>query len=378
MKTRTFVALLSATALPALASPSAPPPAPVVTISAGAESLSIWPYTASDYSGAPSDPVNLVFLDTDPRAIRQALMALDNHRPAFAGLPTADCSWIDAMGNEQTAYGAPEGWVGGEVQLACTNPAQPLGYPFRVHLRLFRIGRHVLGGAHFEIQIPGTAEHEVLHWDLARNFVAFDVARTGTLRTAPTAVGLGTPGAFRAVRRPVFDALVGMGASGLLTSLGLVAPATPGADVPIPTNAQASVLDSAAAFDSDQSDLRTAVDVNYNVVVPKPFCSNGPNDFVRLQGPLHLAMRVHTTPSGKYDRFYTVSGMLRVTPLAPGGAASDALISEVHRAVLTDDRDQVVEQVSQVLLSHPQQLLVRSFASGQIDRAFSAVSCGQP
>ena len=82
------------------------------------------------------------------------------------------------MGYEQAAYADPEGWVGGAVQLACVQPGAPLGSPFRFHIRLFRSGEHTLGNAHFEFLIPGTAEHEVLSWDLAREFVTYDMGRT--------------------------------------------------------------------------------------------------------------------------------------------------------------------------------------------------------
>ena len=41
--------LVLAVAVPAFAGESAPPPAGVVTISAGSEQLSLWPFTTSNY-----------------------------------------------------------------------------------------------------------------------------------------------------------------------------------------------------------------------------------------------------------------------------------------------------------------------------------------
>ena len=102
--------------------------------------------------------------------------------------------------------------MGGAVQLACVQPGAPFGSPFRLHLRLFRSREHTLGGAHLEFLIPGTAEHEVLSWDLAREFVSFDMARTGLLTAAPSAVELIPAGAFRAVRLPVYLGLAQAGA----------------------------------------------------------------------------------------------------------------------------------------------------------------------
>ena len=200
-----LVALMSLAAgvAPAWEGPAAPED--LKHIEAGGESMTLWPYTTSDFE-SPSDPINLVFPNADPRAIRQELLKLDGNRPPFASLPGGNCRWTDAMGYEQAAYREPLGWVGGAVQLACVQPGAPLGSPFRFHIRLFRSGVHTLGNAHFEFLIPGTAEHQVLSWDLARNFATYDMLRTGASAVAP--VGLIPAGAFRTVRRPVYDALV--------------------------------------------------------------------------------------------------------------------------------------------------------------------------
>jgi hypothetical protein len=282
------------------------PPAGVQQVQAGGASLSLWPYTTPDLE-TPHDPVNLIFPNADPRAIRQELLKLDGSRPPFAGLPGVDCTWTDAMGSEHAAYAEPEGWVGGAVQLACVLPGAPLGGPFRFHVRLFRLGDHTIGGAHFELQIPGTAEHEVLSWDLARDLVAYDVARTGALTAAPSAVGLLPNGTFGVVRRPVYLGLPPQ-AAGLLAFLGLKLPQS--GDVPIPTSGQAVVLPSSIALRPRQSKTTTTTQVTYSIVVSKPFCASGPFDFVRLAGPLDFLLTVHTNPSGRYDRSYQLGGTL--------------------------------------------------------------------
>jgi hypothetical protein len=384
----------------ALAEPSAPTPAGAVTVTAGTETLTIWPYTTSDFETG-SDPVNLVFPNADPRAIRQELMKLNGNRSGtpFASLPlgAGACIWMDAMGYEQAAWGEPGEWVGGAVQLACVaSPAHPLGSPFRFHVRLFRVGAHTLGAAHFEILVPGTPEHEVLSWDLARGLVAYDVGRTGTVVSPVTAASLIPMGAFRAVRRPVFDALVGAGLGPLLSALFLFPPAWP-ADVPLLTSGEAAVLATDIGFEPRQAKHEASTDVSFNIVVPKPFCSSGSpdptDDFVRLQGPLHFAQSVHTNPSGKYERRYVIGGTLTVTPMkivtpptsttppvyAPTGEpAVEASISEIHRAMITDHYDQATERVSQVLLGDPQQSLEWTFAAGQQDRFLRDVVCSVP
>jgi hypothetical protein len=375
-----------------------------VPVAVGTETLDVWPYTTSDFE-TQSDPVNLVFPNADPRAIRQELMKLDGSRPPFAFLPqgAGACTWMDAMGYEQAAWGEPDGWVGGSVQLACVaSRAHPLGSPFRFHVRLFRVGAHTFGAAHFEILVSGTPEHEVLSWDLARDLVAYDVGSTGTVVGPVTATSLIPEGTFRAVRRPVFDALLSFGFGGLLVDLFPAHPPMPPwpawpADVPIPTSGEAAVLATDIGFEPRQAKHEASTDVSFNIVVPKPFCSSGSDDptddFVWLQGPLHFAQSVHTNPSGKYERRYAIGGTLRVTPMrivtpptpttppgyAPTGEpAVEASISETHRAMLTEHYDQVTERVSQVLLGDPQQSLEWTFAAGQQDRFLRDVLCGTP
>ena len=402
MRTRGFSAAVVCLALAGTvrAESSAPTPPGTVPVTAGTETLTIWPYTSSDFETA-SDPVNLIFPNADPRAIRQELLRLNGDRPGtpFASLPlgAGACTWMDAMGYEQAAWGGPDEWVGGAVQLACVaSPAQPLGSPFRFHVRLFRVGAHTLGAAHFEILVPGTPEHEVLSWDLARGLVAYDVGRTGTVVSPVTAANPIPKGSFRAVRRPVFDALVGAGLGPLLSALYLIPPAWP-ADVPILTSGEAAVLATGIGFEPGQAKHEASTDVGFNIVVPKPFCSSGTpdptDDFVRLQGPLHFAQSVHTNPSGKYERRYVIGGTLTVTPMrmvtlptattppvyAPTGEpAVEASISETHRAMLTDHYGQVTERVSQVLLGDPQQSLEWTFGAGQWDRFVRTAVCGAP
>jgi hypothetical protein len=373
--------LVAASGLRAHAS-QPPPPSGLVDVVAGGESITLWPYTTSDLE-SPSDPINLLFPNADPRGIRQALLKLDGTRPAFATLPGGGCTRTDAMGNEHAAWADPAGFVGGAVQLACIAPGAPLGSPFRFHIRLFRSGAHTIGNAHYEFLIPGTAEHEVLSWDLARELAAFDVGRTGRLTEAPGAVGMILPGSHRAVRRPVFQALAAAGAGPLLAALGLVLP--PAGDIPIPTSgvARARVGELDVARESARE--TTATEVQYSIVVPKPFCATGPFDFVKLEGPVDLAMTVETDGAGTYERRYSVSGALTVTPMTPtspttlvaSGDSVAGIVVEQHRARLDDRHGQVSETGAQVLLGDPKQSMRWRLAAGQSDRFARQILCGE-
>jgi hypothetical protein len=381
MRTRVVVAvcatllLLSALAGAGL---SAPPPPNPVTVVVGGQSIDLWPYTTFDFSGVPSDPINLLFPGIDPRQLRQALMSLDGVRSGpLAALPFAGCLWRDAMGEEQGAWADTEGWAGGAVQLVCVNPPAPLGDPFRVHVRFFRQGTLTLGAAHLDFLIPGTAQHQGLSWDLPREFVTYDFGRAGVLTAQPALQPLFPPGGFGTVLRPIYDALVGSGpeAAFLMTQvLGLI-PTGPG-DVPIPTSGAARVLQAQILFEPEQAKTRTELQVNYNVTTLKPFCATGPTDYVHLQGPLRLVLTTHTNPSGHYSRTYTVSGVLTVTTVATGKAVP-ATIFESHSALMNDHAAEATQLVSQTLLSRPIQALLTNLQVGQIDRYKKIVSCGQ-
>ena len=73
---------LAAAAVPAWEGPAAPDD--LKQVDAGGESLTLWPYTTSDFEN-PSDPINLLFPNADPRAIREELLKLDGNRPAVRG-----------------------------------------------------------------------------------------------------------------------------------------------------------------------------------------------------------------------------------------------------------------------------------------------------
>jgi hypothetical protein len=192
MKTRVLVWSAVVALIPVVdyGAPTLPEPAGTVSVVVGVSPERIWPYTTDDFV-TPSDPVNLIFPNSDPRALRQALMALDGNRSAF-GFPSSfpfNCTWSDAMGNEQAAWAEAKGWTAGDVQLTCG----PYG-PLRFHLRLFRQGSFTLGAAHFEVMIPDTADHQILDWEVAETLVKVDLARSGWLTAPPAAATVTPPG----------------------------------------------------------------------------------------------------------------------------------------------------------------------------------------
>jgi len=352
----------------------APPPG-LVTLALGSTSMTLWPYTGTDHAGTTSDPINLIFLgDADPRAIRQALLSVDGNRTAY-GLPPVfpfNCTWSDAIGRHQTAWAEAERWQGSAIQLQCGAYAT-----LRVHLRLFRQGSQTVGNAHFEVLIPGTTDHQVLSWEFSEAIVKLDLSRGGFLVAAPYLTSAITPTpSFRTILAPVFNGLPVplRGALGLPTS-------NQSSDVPIPNDGTASVLELGVVTESVQDERIVEFVHPFGQVIPKPFCSTGPLDFLRVVGPIQMAHRVHTYPSGRYEATFTASGAIQVTPINPltgeTGETYQAVIAETHRSSLTDQRSEAQHLVSQVLGTTPQQSFFEDLWAGHTDRLVELVVCGQ-
>ncbi len=405
MRMRAFGTAVLAVLLPAVALAWGSPPASpgdTVVLPPQLGSIELWPYTGTDFdSSMPSDPVNLFFVDVDPRAVRQALMALPGDRsmvpagvPAYPNQPPFNCTWADAMGYEQTGWAQTEGWVGSEIQLVCIDPAAPFGNPFRFHLRLFRQGTLTVGAAHFELLIPGTAEHEVLSWDFARDFVALDAWRAGLFSTPPPApVGLLPMGFFRTIRyavyKPLYDAAQaptpeGVGLMQLLMELQLPVsptPLPPDLPVPIPITGYGLTLVPDFVFEPAPERIHTRYAADYDVVAPKPFCNPTGTEYVRLEGRLRFDLRVYGDWAGRFLREYDIKGHLEVTPWnpidnVPAGKPAPAKIRESHAAVLTDSYGQLYEKASQELLGRKKQSLSWFLAAGELDRYFANEQCG--
>jgi hypothetical protein len=354
----------------------APPPPSTVTVNLGSQSETIWPFTGNDFSGAASDPVNLIFTGTaDPRTIRDALLSLDGNRTAF-GFPNAfpfNCTWSDAFGDEQAAWAAAEGWQGSAVQLQCGTFT-----PMRFHLRLFGEGMFTVAAAHFDLLIPGTADHQTLSWEVPEALVTVDLVRSGFLTASPVLTEAITPApAFRTIPTPVFNGLP----AALRAAFGLPL-ANQSAPVPIPNDGRATVLSLQHEFEPLQTDVRVAFDLAYNRIIPKPFCSTGPLDLVRVEGPVHLNLRVQTNPSGRYARTGGASAVLSVTPVDPSGQPTGPTVtaeaSEVHRGTLTDHRSEIRFVLLRLINGDPPQSLLSDLSAGDSDSFLRTEDCGTP
>lgn len=313
---------------------SAPAPALSVAVDLGGTSYDFWPYTGTNFSGTPQDPINLIFYgEADPRQIRSALFSLDGDRTAF-GFPDEypfNVTWDDAIGDVQSAYSADKGWTGGEVQLTCGDYG-----PVRIHIRLFKMGDWTVGNAHFEVLIPGTSDHQVLHWEMAKQLVTADMARTGLLGAAPAETELINEPNFRLIPSMVYNVLP------IELKFALGGPTDPvDFDIPIAGNGKANVLYLAGAIPPTPEVRIKDFIIDFDQAIPRPFCSSSPYDFVYVTGPVHLYQETELTVEGKYIMNFHAEGELNVIPVNPldptwTGNPLTAIVKEQHASRLDD------------------------------------------
>ncbi len=279
-----------------------PPPSGLVTVEFGSRSLEFWPYTGSSFDGTPVDPVNLIFLgQADPLQIRAALLALDGNRTAF-GFPDVfpfNARWSDAVGDVQSTYAEGDGWVGSVVQLQIGDYA-----PIRWHLRIFRTGSGLdgsvwtLGAAHFEMMIPGTADHQVLGWDRAQEIVTVDMLRSGLLDPVapmlPTGVINESP-TFRTIPPFIYNSLPEDLKNYIL---GPDHPEDVTEPVGIPNDGSATIFNVADAAPVDPGIATQSFTKTYQQVIPKPLCNPDGSQWVRVEGPVDFTKRVEIEPAG--------------------------------------------------------------------------------
>ncbi len=322
-------------------SASPPAPSPLVTVNFGAASKEFWPFLGTNFYGLPQDPINLIFVGkADPRAIRAALLALDGDRSVLGlpNVPPFNFTWSDnPSGDVETAYGTDVGWIGGPVQLACG----PYG-PIRFHLRLYDIGGWTVGNAHFEVQLPGVDQHQVLSWELAESLVIGDFIRSGLLdpNVPIFTTGQINPVPFRKIPPEYYNPLpedlkwLIRGPQGNVSD-----------SVPILTDGHAAILNLAHLAEIEPMASRQTFTIDFNQYIPKPFCASGPYDYLYVSGPVVFSQEVVMTPGGSYISQFRARGHLDLTPVditqnppAPIGKTYQAVVLENHKGILTDQK----------------------------------------
>jgi hypothetical protein len=356
---------------PSLAFSAQPAPPPgLVTATFGSLSLELWPFTGRDLAGTDADPINVLFVgNVDPLSLRAALLSLNGNRTAWGFPATApfDCTWTDAFGEVQSAYSTPGGWVANAIQLAC-GPYDPL----RFHVRFFEAGAWVMAGAHFDLRIPGTADHQVISWELPEQLLLVDFLRSGLL-DAVTPYGfapINPSPAYRTIEPIIFN-----GIPDPLKALVGLPTGSSSVPVPLPSDGRALVLHVATRAPLDAGTTTDSFTIDFDQFIPRPFCASGPLDFVHATGPLHFDGRVRTNGKGHLESWQTVRGKLNAIPLnpltgQPTGPAFEAIIQEIHESVITPN-------ATNVNLSIEQQALPPGAQNAQFLRLHLRTSTGQ-
>jgi hypothetical protein len=301
------------------------PPAALSSIPISGGTTEIWAYLTDDLA-TEQDPVNLIFTGrADPREIRNALLALNGDRSAvFPAVFPFNCTWSDAIGGLMAGFGAEAGWGGTAVQLQCGKYG-----PIRFHLRLVKLGAFTLGNVHFEVVIPGTTDHQVLSWELAEQLVTFDLVRSGLLGAPPADAGaINAAPSHRSIPAVIYNGLpVELKA---LTGGPLGTVFSP---VGIATNGHPTSFLVAGAAPAAAPSATQHFTLEFNQVIPQPFCATGPGDFLLVQGPIVLDQEVTTRPGGELRKIFRASGELTALPIdvltgLPAGAPFAARVSE--------------------------------------------------
>jgi hypothetical protein len=367
--------------LPLAACPNiyTPPPSGLVTVSLGQNALEFWPFTGNNFSGEPADPINIIFFgNADPRDIRAALLSLDGDRTGMGmpAMPPFNSIWDDAIGDVQAGYGTGAGWAGSCVQLACGDYQQ-----MRFHLRLFKVGKWTIANAHLDLLIPHTTDHQVISWEVAEQFVIADFIRSGLLDPnmpmVPTAQI--NPAPFRTIPAIIYNGmppelrmLIG-GPTGDVTE-----------DVPILTDGHAVILNLAGKVPRVPETRVQDFVINFDQVIPKPFCPT--TDYIYVNGPVHLVQTTRLAADGTFEMNFQADGQVMVVTVDPQtgqpiSAPMAGVIREEHSAKIIGSYFSAISMKSQKLGNLPEpgsgqysnRLIVRS---NGLNGYQEAVRCG--
>jgi hypothetical protein len=314
----------------------------LVTVTLPGSSLSFWPYTMVGVDIADvKDPLNLVLLgDADPRLLRARLMMLDGNRsdPPFSMPPVFpfNCVWQDAVGEAQMVYAEGHGWSGSAVQLECGDYE-----PIRFHVRFFPFGDWTLAGVHMDLAIPGTHQHEVISWQLARQVAMVDMLRLNATLLGPTPVITEEPW-FKSIQPAVFGA-VPVDLKGLLLATGSI-----DMEGRLLNDGKALIFQLPAAMltKGPAEVVRRTIPIAFDQVIPRPFCTGDGQDYLYVTGLITINQQVVFTPSGNFMSHFQARGHLDVVQVNP---MTGQPLSEPYRAHVVQNQHNVLTHAGSMM-----------------------------
>ena len=111
--------------------------------------------------------------------------------------------------------------------------------------------------------------------------------------------------------------------------------------MPIATDGSATIEHLAERAPEIPGELAQSFPIEYDQVIPRPFCAASPTELVRVRGPVTLRKSVGLVPSGELTSEFHADGRLEITPIdpstgLPSGSAYDAEVQE-NQTTWADD-----------------------------------------
>ena len=157
------------------------------------------------------------------------------------------------------------------------------------------------------------------------------------------------------------------------------------ADVPILNDGVATVLNVVGTAPTVPGVARQDFTIQFDQVIPKPFCASGPSDLVLAQGPVRLRGVFISGTDGAFKSEFHADAQLRVTPVDPTGVAVGtpyaATVGQAQAATLTDAQTEASERLVERLLpvdtaGHGELSTLLDVVSGGPASAHATTRCG--
>lgn len=303
--------------------------------------FTFWPFTAHTPSADdPADPVQFVLTgEVDPRLLRARLLFLDGDRSAFgmpaSAFPLFGCTWEDGHGQVQGAWAEESGWSGSAIQLVCGT------YQMRFHIRLFRFEEHTLVAAHMDLQMGSSPDHQVISWELAEAFLLADLMRLGA---SPSPVpGMYVSPTWRSIDPLIWGAIPTDLKGFLQAFAGVASDGTLGSDG---TGWLVNISAGALAPPGQAEVARQRFTIQFDEIIPRPFCEEQGPEYIHVRGPVVLDQHVVFTPGGTFTSHLALRAHLEATPVDPMtgepiGETYKGTLNERSRTLITDSQSLV-------------------------------------
>ena len=158
---------------------------------------------------------------------------------------------------------------------------------------------------------------------MPQQLLTADLACTGLLGAAPTPAAQTHSQFFGEIPAAVWD--------GMPAGLRQLTGHSPSAVAPVPilSTGYAMPFELAGRVPVTPDEEVEDLAVQWNQIIPKPFCAAGPAHFVRVEGPLRFTQRSGIDASGEHHTEMVAQGRLRITPITPPDGSFESYDAEI-------------------------------------------------